>query len=414
MHSKTLPHLLLYTNAFPNPAEPFRGIFTLQLYRAMQEHFHISVVSPMPWLPTWLPAAVLPRHWRAYAAIPGRYRIEEFDVHAPKYPLVPKLSENVHSALMYHGSVGMVDKIHRQRKIDIVSSHWLYPDGVSATQIARRLGVPVVQTAMGCDVNLFLKQQGKRNKIIHALEESALIITKSADMARELHSHAPQLANRTQVIYNGVDHLKFQPLERSEARGRLGLSPDRHILVYIGRLDEEKGVNHLLSAMQQLYNKRQDTLLYIIGDGSQADDYRSWCQQHNMQETVHFAGKQPHDSIALWLNAADLFVLPSLREGCPNVILEALACGTPVTASRVGGIPELLSDECGLMFEAANVNDMTEILDIALEKQWNRERIVARARQFSWETSAENYRYQFNRLLGNTREPIGEHHDNPS
>lgn len=142
--------------------------------------------------------------------------------------------------------------------------------------------------------------------------------------------------------------------------------------------------------MKIIIKQRNDILCFIGGDGPLKKKLQKQIRKLNLQEHVKLLGPIPDDKLALWMNAADLFVLPSLSESFGVVQIEAMACGKPVVTTRNGGSEEIItSEDYGLLCEPANPQDLAEKILTALNKEWNREKIRKYAEQFDWKNIAK-------------------------
>jgi len=187
------------------------------------------------------------------------------------------------------------------------------------------------------------------------------------------------------TVYNFVDIEKFNRYEKETCRRKLNLSKNRKIIFSIGRMTERKGFQYLIEAIPKVIKAREDVLFVIGGKGSMKEKLEKKTQEYKMDEYVRFIGFVPDELLPIWLNACDIFVLPSLRETFPIVMLEALASGKPVVGTKIAAMPEVISSEdYGLLVEPANPEDLAEKILIALEKKWDREKIRRYAERFTW------------------------------
>jgi teichuronic acid biosynthesis glycosyltransferase TuaC len=382
-------NVLFFTNLFPTPVDPTRGIFHLQLVRELASICDITVVCPLPWFPRWPFLKRLAR-WYAFAEIPREYEISGIHVYSPKYLMLPKVSGAMQGRLVYLGSRPVVQQLHRQLPFDVINALWLYPDAVAAAHMGKELGIPMVPAALGCDVNRMLNESDKRDQIVSMLKNAERIISVS-DGLRDGMVAEGVLKDRVSTISNGVNTDLFFPREKSLERSRHGLPPNKKIAVYVGRLAEEKGLTTLVAAAGLISAKRQDFLLCIVGDGPQMDELRAQTAALGVSETINFIGHQNHEAIASWLGACDVFCLPSIREGCPNVVIEALSSGRPVVASRVGGIPDMVKPYAGALVEPAQPVTLAEALNQALDQNWDTEAIANSVNENTWRATAEVY-----------------------
>jgi glycosyltransferase involved in cell wall biosynthesis len=191
--------------------------------------------------------------------------------------------------------------------------------------------------------------------------------------------------DKIHVVYNGVDRECFFYRDMKDTRAILDIELNAKIILFVGNLLESKGVLDLLQAFEKVCQILSDVFLYYIGGGGDAIRITAFSQDKGLKERVTLLGEKDHKDIALWYAAADLVALPSHREGVPNVLLEAMACGTPVLATRIGGIPEVISEDVGVLVEAHDIESITSGLLQALSKPWEISKILRQSEAFSWE-----------------------------
>jgi glycosyltransferase involved in cell wall biosynthesis len=190
------------------------------------------------------------------------------------------------------------------------------------------------------------------------------------------------------VIPNGVDTVKFHPMERELARRQCGLEENRRYLLTVSRFSHEKGLDHLLRAFARI--SCPDVELVLVGEGPKKGELLALAAELGITQRLKLPGVLGHAEVCAWYNAADLFCLPSLWEGCPNVVIEALACGTPVVASRVGGIPDLVPHaDLGLLVPPGEAELLAQAIDLALAKNWDRRGISQFGSAHSWSEVAD-------------------------
>lgn len=390
--------VLIFTNLFPNPEDPTRGIFTWQLAREIRELCDVTVVCPLPWFPRW---RFLRRfeQWSGFARVPGEYEFRGMQVHSPKYPMLPKVSEPLLGVLMFLGTFAKVWRLHRRKRFDLINPMWLYPDAVAAGWIGRLLGIPLVPTALGCDVNLFLGERAKRGQIL-AMLGRAPAITAVSEALRERMVAEGIRPDRIATTPNGVDADLFFLRDRLKSRQELGLPSEGRLIVYVGRLSEEKGLPTLIEAAGRLRRKGHEFQLVLVGEGPLRATLQARIAELGVEGSVRFVGREDHRRVAVWLGACDVFCLPSLREGCPNVVLESLSSGRPVVASRVGAIPDLVSADTGILVEANDTEQLATALGTAFGRGWNEARIAASMSAYSWRGAAMRYRKSYQAAAG--------------
>jgi glycosyltransferase involved in cell wall biosynthesis len=239
---------------------------------------------------------------------------------------------------------------------DLVCGHFLYPTAAITRVAARRAGLPYVLVAHGTDV----RSLGRRDPIAwasrRALEGAALVVTVSQDLGRRVRGDLqipPSVP--LEVVNMGVDAELFQP--DPTARGRRAVPDSERLVLFVGNLIPDKGVDVLLTAFDRLHGRSLVDRLVVVGSGPSEESLRA-----QAQGPVTFLGAVAHGELPSWMAAADVLVLPSRREGLGLVLLEAMACGTPCVASRVGGIPEILGERCGALVPPEDPEHLAEAI----------------------------------------------------
>jgi teichuronic acid biosynthesis glycosyltransferase TuaC len=316
---------------------PYHGIFVENRLRSLVGSGEVAsmVVAPVPWFPFEHKAF---RGYATFARVPREERRHGIAVLHPRYALIPKVGMSSAPLLMYGSLRNFVAKVLTTGfRCDLIDAHYCYPDGVAAVLLGRRLGKPVVITARGTDVNLLSEYRVPRRLVRWAAAQAAGLITVSEALrGRLIELGVP--GSRIEVLRNGVDLALFAPQERAAARRELGLEADGPVMLSVGSLAPLKGFDLIIRAAAALRN----AILIIVGEGPEEAVLQRLAQDLHMGGRVRFLGTLPQPRLATVYNAADVLVLASAREGLPNVVLEALACGTPVVATAVGGVPEIV------------------------------------------------------------------------
>lgn len=382
--------VLLFSNLFPTSGDPGRGLFTQQLAVELARLCNLEVAVPLPWFPSGrLAARLAPGYAREFGQLADRQDFAGVLATYPRYLMIPKLSERAHDRLMYLGVRGAIARRHRERPFDVINAHWLYPDGVAATQIGARLKLPVVLTGLGCDVNEDLKIPARRSRILEAAHAAAALTTVSQPLADALRE-AGVPGDRITVIPNGVDTTRFTLGAPAEARKALGLGTNP-LVVCVSRLSHEKGVDVLVEAARSLATTAPAARIAVVGEGSERASLAARIAEAGLGERVRLVGAVPHAMVAVWMTAADVVVMPSRREGHPNAAMEALACGRPLVASRVGALRELVTDARGITVPPGDASALAAALDSALTRSWDHAAIAASVREESWARAAAAY-----------------------
>jgi len=395
--------VLTLTSLFPNFAQPNLGVFIYQRMAAFaaREGNSVEVIAPVPWVPR-----LVSGRRRSIWHVPETEMIGGMPVHHPRYALLPKVSMPWHAWLMYSGSIGLASRLHDERPFDCVDGHFVYPDGKAALLVGEALRIPTVVSARGSDINLFPGFALIRPQIRRTLLQAAGCIAVSEALKAAMRDVAGA-ARDIRVIGNGIDPARFFPVDRAEARRQLGLPQGGRIIVCVAALQPVKGHGDLFRALQGLARTFPGVQLYLLGDGPLRSSLEKLSQSLQLEGRIHFSGAWPNESLRQWYSAADVSCLASSREGWPNVVLESLACGTPVVATRVWGTPEILkSSDLGILVEQ-NAPSIKAGLEQALQREWDREGLIAYARSRSWSVVGEEVEAYFQEVLRGWTRPSG-------
>ncbi len=388
--------VLTFTSLFPNAAQPLLGVFVYQrvAHLAQRPENVVQVVAPVPYFPSWLRRT----RWHAVTRVPRQEQIGKLTIHHPRYFLLPKISMPWHGLTMFLGSLPLVLRLKKETKFDCIDAHYVYPDGFAAVLLGKMLRIPVTVSARGTDINLFPTFWLTRRMIRWTLRQAQGVIAVSAAL-KEAMVKLGASAEKIRVISNGVDVERFQPVERRAARRHLGLPEDARIVVSVSALIPTKGLQSLITAVAEMAPRSPKLKLYLVGDGALRGTLENSARKEGLEKQVFLVGNKPNEELKFWYSAADVTCLASLREGSPNVLLESMACGTPVVATRVGGVPEVIvSPELGVLVEP-NSQALAAALEFALNKSWDREALVRHARARTWrDVAAEVERYLLGRV----------------
>jgi glycosyltransferase involved in cell wall biosynthesis len=268
---------------------------------------------------------------------------------------------------------------------DLILSYFLYPEAYAALQIGNALSVPVVARSMGSDINRISDPISAMHTRT-VLRQADFLVMVSGDLCKKAVAMGASPA-KIRTITNGCDTSVFHAGNRLEARMKLHIDPAMETVVYIGRMDVKKGLRELVEAAASLHPERPNLQVYLVGEGPDRPLIENAIQAHNAPGYVHALPGCPPGEVALWMTAADLITLPSYMEGCPNVVLEALACGRPVVATNVGGIPEIMNDECGCLVPPRDSVALAHALASVLDRSWDAAALSARGSR-SWNNVA--------------------------
>ncbi|MCL4417462.1 MAG: glycosyltransferase [Actinobacteria bacterium] len=284
----------------------------------------------------------------------------------------------------------VVDKVIREKNIsfDLIHAHFTWSAGYAGAKLKEKYRVPFIVTGHGHDIyDLPFKDSEWKQKIEYVLNTADNIITVSNNNLKcitKLNVTTP-----VKVLPNGFRSNLFYPMEAVSCRQTLGISPGQRMILAVGNLFPIKGHQYLIKAIKEIIKHRKDVMCYIVGSGILKNKLQIQIEKLKLNDYIKITGRKPHNEIPIWINACDVFVMPSLGEGNPTVMFECLACGKPFIGTRVGGIPEIItSEEYGLLCEPTNSNRLAEKILIALDKQWGSTKIKIYAGQFAWENIA--------------------------
>jgi len=355
-------------------------VFNLRQMCALSRCCEIQVLAPYDWF-------FIKGRFAPPEPLPETETIAGLTVHHSRNFYLPKIGRTLNPWLYAQSAIGPICRIRKQFSFDVIFVNWAYPDACGIAKVARRLGVPFVASISGSDVNWYLKMYFRRRQILKMLAQARAITVRSQALRNLLLLHGAA-ADKITVLYNGVNQ---PPVTRAPRKS--GTS----VLLYVGRLSPEKGVADLLRAVSLLKTPVQ---LNIVGDGAQHNELRQLSSALNLDGVVNWIGLKKPEEIPFFMAQADLLCLPSHMEGVPNVALEAFACRLPVVGTRVGGIPEVVSEATGLLAEPNNPAAFAAALTQALQTTWDAAAIRRHAAQFDW---TENARCLHNILLEATQ-----------
>jgi len=290
----------------------------------------------------------------------------------------------------------------RREKVDIWHGHD-YKSNAIGLLLKRFWPMRLVTTVHGWGVH------GGRTPLYYAIDRATLkhyeaVVGVSADIFDRCLECGVR-PNRCHMIANAIDTRQFaRTRSRAEAKEHLGIPPHRLLIGAIGRLSAEKGFDLLIRAVDQLLESGFDVELWIVGEGDRREQLADIIRDRKRVDRVRLTGFQP-ETIPIY-EAMDVFVLSSLREGLPNVVLEAMAMGVPVVATRIAGIPSLVDHgQNGLIIAPDSVDAITDALSTLLPDEWLRDQLARGGRLtieegYSFEARMEKFRALYDRLLG--------------
>jgi glycosyltransferase involved in cell wall biosynthesis len=367
--------ILVLTNLFPTPWDPQRGAFNRQQFERLAQRHQLEVITAVDFRDRM-------RGIKGEVKL-GGLRAEYFTF---LYP--PLIGRALHAMCWLACLYWQHGRRLRASHYDCLLVSWAYPDGAAVSWLARWLGIPYVLKVHGSDLNVQAEHALRRVQIRSALRGAGAIVAVSRALADKAIGLGAA-AERVQVLYNGVDGALFAPGSRDDATNALKLRAAAPRLLYVGNLKASKGCLDLLDALPALLARQPHARLIYVGSGPCKAELKERAIKLGCAEHVELAGSVPHAQLGDWFRAADVLCLPSHNEGVPNVVLEAMACGTPVVASTVGGIPEVVPDFAGILVQAHQRERLSAALIDACARTWDSPRIAAHAAGFRWDDNID-------------------------
>ncbi|WP_319586810.1 glycosyltransferase [uncultured Desulfobulbus sp.] len=387
--------VLFLSHMFPNSADPFLGKFVYDLARILNHKVHVLVVAPVPYFPFMSKF----KKYRNYKNIISEREESGLKIMHPRFLLIPRYWKWLDAVFYLFGcSIILFNQI---KKCDVVVAHWTFPDAFVGLFFAKLLGKKIILVVHGNESIHYHDSPTLRKMLVnYTVHRMDHLVPVSVDLQQKLYSSYNIPADRMTVIHSGVDLELFPARNVYKSRHDLNLSAKAKVILCVARLSKEKAHINLLKAFKAIcYTDNLSLNLYCLGEGPERERLEIYIKENDLERNVFLLGNVPHDRVHLWMSAADIFVLPSLWEGAPVVIGEAFACGLPVVASEVGGIPDLIvNDRLGLLFTPDSVSSLESALRLALEKNWDRNYIRRHGLNFSWEKIAHNFINIFDKI----------------
>ncbi|WP_243049117.1 glycosyltransferase family 4 protein [Dyella sp. RRB7] len=362
--------ILILTNLFPTPWDPLRGAFNRQQFERLGQHHDVDVLTAVSFT-------------ERMGGVKGDVRVNHLHTDHFVFFYPPRLGRPLHALCWLLSLWWQRGRQLRAAGYDCLLVSWAYPDAAAVRWLARRLGLPYVVKVHGSDLNVHALQTLVRPQVRGALREAGAVVAVSQALADKAVTLGADPAH-VHVIYNGVDPSLFAPDARDKARWQLKLTSDTPLLLYVGNLKASKGCLDLLEAFPALLAVHPQARLAYVGEGACRATLLERARALGCEDRVLLAGAVAHHALADWFHAADLLCLPSHNEGVPNVVLEAMACGIPVVATQVGGIPEVLPPHAGILVPPHDGAALAAALIDASGRDWDSHAIVEYSSRFRW------------------------------
>jgi teichuronic acid biosynthesis glycosyltransferase TuaC len=384
--------ILTLSTLFPAASRPNFGIFVERQTAALTavRDFAVTVINPIgvaPW-----PLSLFGEKMRL-----GDLHNEEWgelDVYRPGFTAIPKIGGRLNPDMIARAVLPLARKLHAKIGFDLIDAEFFYPDGPAAMKLSDALGIPFTIKARGSDIHHWGQQHGCKGQILQAADKAAGLLAVSGALKADMVALGMD-ADKITIHYTGLDQSRFVPLDRAAEKARLGVAGP--LILSVGALIPRKGQHLLIAALPAL----PDATLMLAGQGESESDYRALADRFGVGDRVRFLGNVPHDDLPAYFAAADVMALVSASEGLANAWVEALACGTPIVASDVGGIRELVkTPEAGRIVERTPDAIAASIKDI-LATPPPREAVAANVSAFSWDENARQLAVFFRAVATN-------------
>jgi teichuronic acid biosynthesis glycosyltransferase TuaC len=384
--------VLTLSTLFPDASRPVFGPFVERQTRGIAAHpnVELQVVAPIGLPPG--PLTLLPRY-RALNALPVREDWKGLIVHRPRFWHVPGTGGRFDAEFEARALLPLLRHIRRTFAFDLIDAEFFFPDGPAAIQLGQALGVPVSIKARGADIHFWGKNAATAAQVRSAGQRAAGLLAVADALKNDMVALGMP-ADRITVHHTGVDLDQFHPLNRCATRAILDVKGP--LIVSVGALIPRKGQGILIDALADIAG----ATLVLVGKGEDQAKLQQQAHIAGLSDRVRFTGALPGDKIAQWLAAADVMALPSASEGLANAWIEALACGTPIVITDVGGAREVLHDDtAGRIAKRDAASFAAAICDVtARPPQASAVRAVAE--RFTWAANTDALYHHFKRIVG--------------
>jgi glycosyltransferase involved in cell wall biosynthesis len=389
MRKENMKRLLVISSRYPHKYDSFKSIFIYSQIEELRKDLEkVMIIATTPYTPKFY------KKWkeakRKADSLAENYYYDNVEVYFTKNIVAP-----INSLKKLRGFQGLRTslKILKKTKFkpELIHAHFTWPSGYVAMKLKEELGIPYLITSHGYDAyELPFRNKFYFNIVKEVLDNANQIITVSNNNQNVMVKKLNVPPEKITVIPNGYDPKSFRPLDKNIMRKKLSLPFDKKIVLSVGNLAPIKGQIHFVKAAKEIINKRKDTLFILIGDGPERENLNKEIKKLNLKDNFILPGAKPYNEIPSWINACDIFVIPSLNEAGPAVLLEALACGKPVIGTEVGIIPEIIpKDNLGLVVPTADANALADGILKMLDTGWDDKYIQDCVKKYTWENVAE-------------------------
>lgn len=379
-------NLVTISTLYPNKNDPKHGIFVHTRLRHLLHSYPeitATVIAPVPWFPF---SSKMFGEYAKYAHVPAKENIDGITILHPKYLVIPKIGMYITPFFLARSIKRVFKTLLINQHIDIIDGHYFFPDGVAIEKVAAQFNIPFTCTARGTDINL-IPTFPKARKMLQSVFTNAAHMMSVCQALKDEMVGLGVDEKRVSVMRNGVDLSLFNPSDNDEQyalKQALGLSTP-HLIVSVGWLIERKGHHLIIEALQEL----PTVTLAIAGSGPDLESLKKLARQLGVDERVQFLGALSQPELNSWFRCADLSVLASSREGWANVLLESMASGTPVVATKVWGTPEVVRSRAAGVLVERTPSAIAQGVTNLLSNKPSRDDTRRYAEQFSWNETCD-------------------------
>jgi len=389
--------VLVISRNYPSPILPNLGVWAESLVSAMGKLCEVRVVAPVPYCPP-LPSFI---EYARFRKIPSKELRNGIEVFHPRFITGPGLSLHNFEATTFVWSMrANIDELRREFPFDLIHAHFIYPDGAAAARLARCYRVPVVISEHAPWLPWLENFPRVQRQAVWAANESSYLVTGSR-YGQQSIAHFIGDSKKLCIIPIGVNPNLFTLLAE-------GCQPNLNQILFVGQINFNKGVDLLLRAMRVLVKTRPDLRLVLVGGSfyrhkrQQEEKLRALAQELALEQQVEFVGEKSPTEVARFMRESALVVLPSRAENFGAVLVEALACGTPVIATRCGGPEDIVNDNVGLLVPKEDPDALAAGIASMLNRRATFDSRKLRAYaldNFAWEHIARKYVNLFEQSL---------------
>ncbi|HEX7877696.1 MAG TPA: glycosyltransferase [Sphingobium sp.] len=374
-------NILTLSTLFPDMSRPNFGVFVERQARelASRPDVKVTVIAPLG-VPIWPFGRA--SAYDALRALPRKERWQDLTVYRPIFTTIPKVGARLNVGNMTRAILPLVQELHAQQPFDVIDASFFFPDGPVAQRLSKALGIPFSIKARGADIHYWGARKDTRGLVKRAAERATGLLAVSNAMRRSMAKIGMD-ADKIRVHYTGVDLDRFEISDRAAAKDALGF--EGPVILCVGALIPRKGQDLLVQALPRLPGA---TLLFA-GQGQHRRALEKQAEELGVDRRIGFLGSVPHDRLPRIYAAADVMALPSSSEGLANAWVEALACGTPIVITDVGGARELLDRPEAGQIVAREPDAIAAAIGDILTNPPEREAVRDTALRFTWTANGD-------------------------